>query len=227
MGRRRSAAGPVDVLVAMIRQMSFGERACLRPESNQESCSTSRSAATRAAAEASPPKARSFALIPARGSDKQSLRSGPVLARHGVLHPSSVSSLPSCSTEQAVGTLESGRTTASPLNALRRLWDFFYVPCRNDGNQNELAGGVGARVSAIVRSIIRAACHVDKPARAERSIAARHSSSSPPYNRRSRRIAGRLPGSFEWVTVDRFQGQEAPVVIYSMTTSSPRAPHTA
>jgi superfamily I DNA and/or RNA helicase len=46
-----------------------------------------------------------------------------------------------------------------------------------------------------------------------------------PYNAQVSEIAGRLPGA-RVGTVDRFQGQEAPVVIYSMTTSSPEeAPH--
>ena len=43
-----------------------------------------------------------------------------------------------------------------------------------------------------------------------------------PYNAQVARLAERLAGSGARVgTVDRFQGQEAPVVIYSMATSSP------
>ena len=46
-----------------------------------------------------------------------------------------------------------------------------------------------------------------------------------PYNAQVFKIQERLPGA-RVGTVDRFQGQEAPVVIYSMTTSSPEdAPH--
>ena len=41
-----------------------------------------------------------------------------------------------------------------------------------------------------------------------------------PYNAQVALIAGRLPGA-RVGTVDKFQGQEAPVVFYSMTTSSP------
>lgn len=35
-------------------------------------------------------------------------------------------------------------------------------------------------------------------------------------------LAGRLPAGSRVGTVDKFQGQEAPVVIYSMATSSPK-----
>jgi uncharacterized protein len=46
-----------------------------------------------------------------------------------------------------------------------------------------------------------------------------------PYNDQVNRIAERLPGARAG-TVDKFQGQEAAVVIYSMTSSSPEdAPH--
>ncbi len=42
-----------------------------------------------------------------------------------------------------------------------------------------------------------------------------------PYNAQIFKIAERLPKNARIGTVDKFQGQEAPVVIYSMTTSSP------
>ena len=46
-----------------------------------------------------------------------------------------------------------------------------------------------------------------------------------PYNAQVSEIANRLPGA-RIGTVDKFQGQEAPVVIYSLTTSSSEeAPH--
>jgi predicted RecB family nuclease len=41
-----------------------------------------------------------------------------------------------------------------------------------------------------------------------------------PYNAQVSSIAARLPGGARVGTVDKFQGQEAPIVIYSMTTSS-------
>jgi uncharacterized protein len=42
-----------------------------------------------------------------------------------------------------------------------------------------------------------------------------------PYNAQVRRLAERLPPGARVGTVDKFQGQQAPVVIYSMATSSP------
>ena len=46
-----------------------------------------------------------------------------------------------------------------------------------------------------------------------------------PYNAQVFKIQERLPGA-NVGTVDKFQGQEAPVVIYSMATSTPvEAPH--
>jgi uncharacterized protein len=41
-----------------------------------------------------------------------------------------------------------------------------------------------------------------------------------PYNAQVRRLIEILPGGARVGTVDKFQGQEAPVVIYSMATSS-------
>ena len=42
-----------------------------------------------------------------------------------------------------------------------------------------------------------------------------------PYNAQVFALIDRLPKNARVGTVDRFQGQQAPVVIYSMTTSSP------
>ncbi|MGB7793565.1 MAG: AAA domain-containing protein, partial [Terrimicrobiaceae bacterium] len=42
-----------------------------------------------------------------------------------------------------------------------------------------------------------------------------------PYNAQVSDLANRLPRNARVGTVDKFQGQQAPVVIYSLTTSSP------
>lgn len=47
-----------------------------------------------------------------------------------------------------------------------------------------------------------------------------------PYNAQVHKIRSALPDGARVGTVDRFQGQEAPIVIYSMSTSTPAdAPH--
>src|SRR5262249_32091044 len=42
-----------------------------------------------------------------------------------------------------------------------------------------------------------------------------------PYNAQVAALIGRLPTGSRVGTVDKFQGQEAPIVFYSMTTSTP------
>jgi len=42
-----------------------------------------------------------------------------------------------------------------------------------------------------------------------------------PYNAQVSALAQRLPAGARVGTVDKFQGQEAPIVFYSMTTSTP------
>ena len=44
----------------------------------------------------------------------------------------------------------------------------------------------------------------------------------PPYNAQVSELAERFPAGTRGRTVDKFQGQEAPVVFYSMATSTPR-----
>ncbi|MBI2375237.1 MAG: hypothetical protein HYV07_14675 [Deltaproteobacteria bacterium] len=91
----------------------------------------------------------------------------------------------------------------------------FFVPVAHDGNQN----------SSIVKSILVPGV----------TWVSRNGDAKPltledilivaPYNAQVSEIAERIPGA-RIGTVDKFQGQEAPVVIYSMTTSSPEeAPH--
>jgi hypothetical protein len=100
----------------------------------------------------------------------------------------------------------------------------FYVPVEHDGNQNS-STEEAARVAEIVQSLLTpAVTWVD-----------RHGAMNPltisdilivaPYNAQVSELAERIPGA-RIGTVDKFQGQEAPVVIYSMATSSPEeAPH--
>ena len=96
------------------------------------------------------------------------------------------------------------------------LW---FVPVVHEGNQSYSAEEV-ARVSAIVEYLTQSGT----------SWTDRHGNQQPltfddilivaPYNDQVSRLADRLPGARAG-TVDKFQGQEAAVVIYAMTTSTP------
>ncbi len=95
----------------------------------------------------------------------------------------------------------------------------YYVPVDHTGNQNSSPEEVEA-VFTIVRNLQRSGV----------SWTDEHRHSSPlgpsdilvvaPYNAQVAALSRRLGDAARVGTVDRFQGQEAPVVIYSMTSSS-------
>ena len=100
----------------------------------------------------------------------------------------------------------------------------FFVPVEHDGNQNSSVEEA-ERVAEIVKTLL-----VERMTWIDRHGAQRRLTSNDilivaPYNAQVSEIAERIPG-VRVGTVDRFQGQEAPVVLYSMTTSTPEeAPH--
>ena len=100
----------------------------------------------------------------------------------------------------------------------------FYVPVLHEGNQNS-SPEEAERVAKIVKSLVASGV----------TWTNRHGETMPtslndilivaPYNAQVSEIAERMAEA-RVGTVDKFQGQEAPVVIYSMGTSSPEdAPH--
>ena len=97
------------------------------------------------------------------------------------------------------------------------LW---FCPVHHHGNQNSSSEEV-ERVASIFDALVsrgvtwtdRAGCDIPLSARDILVVA--------PYNAHVSAIADRLPSAARVGTVDRFQGQEAPVVIYSLATSSP------
>jgi AAA domain/RNase_H superfamily len=96
------------------------------------------------------------------------------------------------------------------------LW---FVPVVHDGNQSYSVEEI-TRISEIITGLIRPGstwtdCHGDvRPLTLDDILVV------APYNDQVNRLTERLPGA-KVGTVDRFQGQEAAVVIYSMTTSTP------
>jgi predicted RecB family nuclease len=95
------------------------------------------------------------------------------------------------------------------------LW---FVPVSHVGNQNSSPEEVDAVVK-IVDSLTRHQVHwADQKER--RALTLRDVLVVAPYNAQVSDLLGRMPGA-RVGTVDKFQGQQAPVVIYSLTTSSP------
>jgi predicted RecB family nuclease len=96
------------------------------------------------------------------------------------------------------------------------LW---FVPVTHDGNCNSSAEEV-EMVARIVESLVRPGVGWFYGIGNRRAIKLDDILVVAPYNAQVSDISARLPGA-RIGTVDKFQGQEAPVVIYSLTTSSP------
>jgi predicted RecB family nuclease len=95
-----------------------------------------------------------------------------------------------------------------------------FAPTKHSGNQNESPEEV-ARVNALVRGFLDSnptwtdRDGVTKPITIEDILVV------APYNAQVSALRKSLPDDVRVGTVDKFQGQEAPVVIYSMATSTP------
>jgi predicted RecB family nuclease len=96
------------------------------------------------------------------------------------------------------------------------LW---FVPVSHDGNRSSSIEEVD-RVAQIVASLLRPEVRWYRSAGKARPLACEDILVVAPYNAQVADLCARLPG-MRIGTVDKFQGQQAPVVIYSMTTSSP------
>ena len=93
----------------------------------------------------------------------------------------------------------------------------FYVPVEHAGNQNSSPEEVEA-VAHIVRSLLSPGVSWTDAQGAVRRLQQSDILIVAPYNAQVAALGSRLPG-MRVGTVDRFQGQQAPVVIYSMTSS--------
>ena len=101
------------------------------------------------------------------------------------------------------------------------LW---FVPIDHDGNQNSSDEETAAVVS-IVQDLLQSKVAWIDVKGTERPLTPDDILIVSPYNAQVFNLSDRIP-NVKIGTVDRFQGQEAPVVIYSMATSSPEdAPH--
>ena len=96
------------------------------------------------------------------------------------------------------------------------LW---IVPVEHEGNRNSSAEEVEV-VAGIVEGLLKPEVKWFRSAGNPRSLKERDILIVAPYNAQVADLLARLP-KMRIGTVDKFQGQEAPVVIYSLTTSSP------
>jgi predicted RecB family nuclease len=96
------------------------------------------------------------------------------------------------------------------------LW---FVPVQHEGNRDSCAEEVEV-VARIVQGLLLPEVEWFRSAGNKRRLKAGDILIVAPYNAQVSDLCARLP-AMSIGTVDKFQGQEAPVVIYSLTTSSP------
>jgi uncharacterized protein len=94
-----------------------------------------------------------------------------------------------------------------------------YVPVEHDANQSRSPEEV-ERIAALVAALTADGVRYRNADGAEAPLTAADLMIVAPYNAQVTALAERLPG-VRIGTVDKFQGQQAPVVIVSLTTSSP------
>jgi uncharacterized protein len=92
-----------------------------------------------------------------------------------------------------------------------------FVPVEHEGNRTSAVEEVAAVIECYKELLSRAWTNRDGN---ERPLTKDDILIVAPYNAHVAILANRLPGGARVGTVDKFQGQEGPVVIYSMATSS-------
>jgi uncharacterized protein len=94
----------------------------------------------------------------------------------------------------------------------------FYMPVEHRGNQNKSPEEIDVIVSIVEKLLAKGKWTNEE--RETRSLQKEDILIVAPFNAQVSALREKLPG-IEIGTVDKFQGQEAPVVIYSMTCSTP------
>jgi uncharacterized protein len=95
----------------------------------------------------------------------------------------------------------------------------FYHPVEHSGNSNYSSEEVEAVVH-IFNNLTKGDVQWVDAAGEQFTVEPKHIRIITPYNRQRQEITTQLGGFKEVGTVDKFQGQEAPIIIYSMVTSS-------
>ena len=96
-----------------------------------------------------------------------------------------------------------------------------FIPVEHDGNQRE-SPEEADRIASLVAELLDAASWTDADG-VTRGITPDDILIVAPYNAQVDLLAERLDGRARVGTVDKFQGREAPVVFYSLATSTPEA----
>jgi uncharacterized protein len=121
-----------------------------------------------------------------------------------------------------------GRLTSRRENATQRLnaegmlngTGLRFVPVEHAGNQTEAPEEV-ENISLIVGQLLRSGATWTNKRGETSALTLKDILIVAPYNAQVSALANRLPGGARVGTVDKFQGQEAPLVFYSMATSTP------
>ena len=95
-----------------------------------------------------------------------------------------------------------------------------YLPSEHAG-ADSVSRSEALQVAAVVRTIVESGSTWTDSGGAERPIGYADVLVVAPYNAQVGQIRSLLPSTARVGTVDKFQGQEAPISIYSMTSSSP------
>ena len=121
-----------------------------------------------------------------------------------------------------------GRLVPRPENARQNLnaggslggTGLRFVPVAHSGNQNESPEEVEA-VRALVDGLLRSKTTWTSKEGKTNALGVQDILIIAPYNAQVAALIERLPAGARVGTVDKFQGQEAPLVLYSMATSTP------
>jgi uncharacterized protein len=121
-----------------------------------------------------------------------------------------------------------GRLVPRPENAQQSLnaggslggTGLRFAPVTHSGNQNESPEEV-ERVSALVEGLLRTKTTWTNREGKTNTLGLQDILIVAPYNAHVAALIERLPTGARVGTVDKFQGQEAPLVLYSMATSTP------
>jgi predicted RecB family nuclease len=113
--------------------------------------------------------------------------------------------------------LENQKIEGHPWLGESGLW---FVPVRHESNQNASAEEVEC-IAGLVSSLVQTGVSWTDEKGRSRPMQLDDVLIVAPYNAQVSDLSNRLPPNARVGTVDKFQGQQAPVVIYSLTTSSP------